>query len=750
MFVVHSSVITAQGPRAALLALLALVALPFSTQALQSGGGDLSSGTLEAYAARVDAGPVIDGRLDEAIWRMAEPLTGFVQHEPIEGSPASERTEVRVLTDGDALYVGVWLFDREPDRIVLGERRRDANLSQSDGFVFVVDTYRDGQNGFAFGTNPAGIEYDGQVRGGSISTNWDGSWTVATSRDAEGWYAEFRIPFSTLRYGRDEAQVWGINLMRYIGRRNEQSVWSPLPRQFNLYRLEYAGTLHGVQPPPVRVMTVTPYVLGAAQRVPVVTTGVEYPFEFGGDAKFGLTQSLSLDFTFNTDFAQVEVDDQQVDLTRFSLFFPERRPFFIENAALFTVGSSGSAQMFHSRRIGIGPGGRQVPIRWGGRLSGRIGRTDVGVIRMHTGGLDGLAEPTDFTVIRLLQELPNRSRIGAIMTERVSARDSGDYGRTYAVDGRLGIGASVTVNAVVGLTEKPGIDRDRESMSFSGVFQNRDWRWTADYTRISDEFRPDVGFVRRRGYEEGSVFGQHHVRVPSVSWLRELRPHARYAVSYDLSGFKETALWHLDSHVEFENGMFFSPAFDWELEGLTRPFRISGSDLVIPEGTYRGWTWAPRFNTNTAAPVVFRSGLDIGSFFSGSRRGGFASLAVQRGESLTGNVQVNHNRIRLPEGELDTTLTRVRLRYSFNPNVFVQSMVQYSDQSGVWTGNLRFGWLNTAGTGLFLVYNERQVMDVNGIVGLFPRDAIEPAERTFVVKFTRQFDVAGHAPAFLQ
>ena len=724
--------------------------LPGGTLAAQGFGGEGVSGAFEARALRVASGPVVDGRLDEDVWHLAEPLQGFVQHEPLEGRPVSERTEVRLLTDDDALYVGVWLFDAEADRIVIGERRRDANLSQSDAFLLVLDTYRDAQNGFAFGTNPAGIEYDGQVRGGSLSTNWDGSWSVATSRDAEGWYAEFRIPFSTLRYGRSDSQVWGLNMMRYIGRKNEQAVWSPLPRQFNLYRLEYAGTLHDVQPPPLRVMTLTPYVLGAAQRVPSAGPTVDYPLEFGADAKFGITQSLSLDLTVNTDFAQVEVDDQQVDLTRFSLFFPERRPFFLENAALFSVGSASTAQMFHSRRIGIAPGGRQVPIRWGGRLSGRLAGVDIGVIQMHTGGMEDVQDPNRFTVLRVLRELPNRSRIGAIMTSRVSSRERGDYGRTYAVDGRWGIGPSITLNGLVGMTERPGIEAERESYSASAVFQNREWRLTANFDRIGSHFRPDVGFVRRQGYREVAVFGQHFLRLPQISWLRELRPHARYGVSHDLLGFKETEQWHLDSHVEFENGTFFSPAMDWQLEGLTSPFRITGTELVIPEGTYRGWTAAWRFNTNTAAPVVFRSGIDMGSFFSGRRRGGFGSVAIQRGESFTGDVQVNHNRIQLPDGGLNTTLTRVRLRYSLNPSVFLQSMVQYSDQTGLWTGNVRFGWLTTAGTGLFLVYNERQLMDVSGIMGLFPREALEPAERTFVIKFTRQVDLAGYAPAFLQ
>ena len=704
----------------------------------------LRSGT----AVRVDASPTIDGVLDDAVWASAQPMTDFVQYEPVEGAAASEETEVRILFDADAIYIGAWLFDREPDRIIVGERRRDANLPDSDAFMIVLDTYSDQQTGFVFGTNPGSIEYDGQVRGeGGANTNWDGSWTVASSRDEGGWYAEMRIPFSTLRHGPGTEQAWGLNLTRYIRRRNEQVVWSPVPRQYGFFRLTEAGLLQGLQPPPRRITTVTPYVLGAAQRVPRVNPQATYPFETGVDAKIGITQGLALDLTVNTDFAQVEVDDQQVDLTRFSLFFPEKRPFFVENADLFSVGlrfypgrTSGRTALFHSRQIGVASG-QQVPIEWGSRLSGRAAGVDIGLLHMQTDGLTGVQDPAGWTVARLAKELPSRSRVGAIYTSRVSSENSGEYNRTYGVDGRLGIGEAWTFNALAGLTESPGVREGREILNFVGEHLSRNWYFRGYYDQLGDNFNPGVGFIPFQGFRESSLRVERISR-PGFAWLREVRIHIRRTWASDLSDFRLLDFRHLHTNLSFEDGSSFGPAIQWVEEGLSVPFSIRGTDIVVPAGSYTGWSSYANLRTNPAAPISFNGRWDLGTFLSGDRWGGTLGVSIRRGDTYTGGFSVSHNRIRLPEGDYNTTLTRLSLRYAFTPGIFLQSLLQYSDQSGIWSGNIRFGWLDTAGTGLFLVYNERQTMDITGVSGLLPRDALEAPERTFVVKFTRQFDVS--------
>ncbi len=742
------------------LVLAPLVAAgPLLAQTAASGSSDSPLAASVGSATRVDVGPTVDGRLDDPVWMEAEALTGFVQFEPVVGAPASEDTEVRILFDDDAVYVGAWLYDVNPAGIIVGERRRNANLSQSDAFIVVFDTYQDRQNGFVFGTNPGGIEYDGQIRGGGgVNTNWDASWNVATSQDENGWYVEMRIPFSTLRYGLQDEQSWGMNIARYIGRKNEEAVWSPVPRQYNLWRLTEAGTLQGIEPPPQRVTTITPFILGAAQQNLPGQPGTEYPFEFGADAKIGITPSLALDLTVNTDFAQVEVDDQQVDLTRFNLFFPERRPFFLENADLFSVQSSrpGSSQtpvqMFHSRRIGV-EGGQEIPIEAGARVSGRIGSTDVGALYMRTEGLDGVQDANGWVVARVLQELPNRSRVGAIFTERSSTNLSDDYNRTFGVDGRLGIGDEWTFDALLGFTDTPELDGDSKIMAFVGEYRSEQWQLSTYYDHVGQDFNPEVGFVRRiqrqLGYNAYHARAMRFIRVPQIDWLREVRPHMSYTTNRTLDdGFKLFERVHMHSHIELESGAGAMPALDWELEGLDRPFAIAGTDIVVPAGTYSGWTFWSSQNTNRADPISFSNRISVGSFLGGTRTSLSGGVNARRGGTFTGGVNITHNRIDLPQGDFNTTLTRLQARYAFTPALSIQSSVQYSDQTGVWTGFVRFGWQDTAGTGLYVVYNERQLMDVQGISGILPRDGLDTAERTFVIKYTRQFDVNGLYQSF--
>src|SRR5262245_22535037 len=318
-----------------------------------------------ARANRVQTAPVLDGELNDEVWKLAELIDGCVQSDPLEGRPATERTEVRIVYDDQTLYVAVMCYDSEPGAILVTDSRRDSDLTETDSFQLILDTYLDQQNGFVFGTNPAGIEYDGQVSnegfgeggaGGGFNKNWDGTWEVQSRMNDEGWSAEFAIPLRTLRYGK-APQTWGVNFSRNIKRKREIVYWSPVLRVYDINRLSAAGELHGLDLETPRNFKITPYVIGTALRdyrpannQPVRT---KYDGDFGFDVKFGVTPSLNLDVTYNTDFAQVEVDEQQINLTRFNVFFPEKRPFFLENAGTFAVGKAEAIDLFFSRRIGI-------------------------------------------------------------------------------------------------------------------------------------------------------------------------------------------------------------------------------------------------------------------------------------------------------------------------------------------------------------------------------------------------------------
>ncbi|MFQ5792629.1 MAG: DUF5916 domain-containing protein, partial [Acidobacteriota bacterium] len=529
-----------------------------------------------ARAAKVDEPPVIDGLVQEDAWLEAEPLTEFIQAEPLEGQPATEKTAVRILYDDHAVYISAICYDSDPSQIVVTDARRDSSLADMDSFQVILDTYHDRQNGFVFGTNPAGIEYDGQVtnegeggQGGSrrraqtgsgsgFNLNWDGSWQVQTHVNELGWMAEFAIPLRSLRYGSETPQVWGVNFQRNIRRKREEDFWSPVSRIYNLYRLSSAGELHGLELETPRNFKVTPYALSTANREYDLDTGTDYEGDWGVDAKFGVTPSLNLDLTYNTDFAQVEVDEQQINLTRFNLFFPEKRPFFLENAGLSSIGRGSfrgrAIELFFSRRIGIDPSGSLVPILGGARLSGKAGEYNVGFLNMQTERVEGITAANNFTVASVSRELPNRSSLGALFVNRVATgSDAGqdNWNRTWGLEGKLGFGESLTFTGFAARTETPGTRGSEQALNIRGEYQKLGGRTWLEYTEVGDAFNPEVGFLRRQDYRNLDTGWFLNIRVPSVSWLRELRPHVTYRGFWNReTGFKESETLHIDSHVD--------------------------------------------------------------------------------------------------------------------------------------------------------------------------------------------------------
>lgn len=708
-----------------------------------------------ASAARVAVPPVIDGKLDEDVWSEAEVITGFVQAEPREGAPATENTEVRILYTDTALYVGAMCHDSDPSGIVVTDSRRDSPLVETDSFQMIFDTYHDRQNGFVFGTNPAGIEYDGQVsnegEGGQTSTrqraqtsagsgfnlNWDASWTVRTGRDDRGWTAEFEIPLRSLRYG-SKPQSWGLNFKRTIRRKREEDYWSPVSRIYNLNRLSSAGELAGLELDTPRNFKVVPYVLSSANRDYQNRDRGDLDARVGGDAKFGVTPSLNLDVTVNTDFAQVEVDDQQINLTRFNLFFPEKRPFFLENAGTFNIGTGDtngrSLELFFSRRIGIGPSGELVPIRAGARLSGKMGEYNVGFMNMQTDALEGVTPANNFTVAAVGREFANRSRLGGLLVNRSATGDSAgidNWNRTWGLDGQLGIGQNWTLRGFASRTETPGEVESQHAYDIYGELKTLRTRYWLEYTEIGAGFNPEVGFLLRSNFRAAQSSFLRYIRFPSISWLRELRPHVTYKGFWGFDGFKESEEMHVDSHVDFENGAFFSPAVNFKVEGLRIPFEIAPG-VVIPPASYRYTEVAWRWNTDQSAWLAYDGSLDAGGFYSGKRASLGTTLNIRYGARLNTALTWSYNNVDLAEGSFVTNLAQLRVSYSFTPSLNVQSLIQYNDQTDVWSTNLRFSWLNTAGTGLFVVYN-----DTEGLGNIL----LGPQSRSFIVKYTHQFDV---------
>jgi Domain of unknown function (DUF5916) len=739
-------------PLAAIFAAIVLVAPAAHAQMVTATGSSARTGR----ATVVRTPPTIDGRLDDAVWGEAQVFTDFVQREPVEGNPVSERTEVRILTDGEALYVGAWLYDREPALIVPSETIRDVTLTNSDYFAFILDTYRDRQNGFLFATTPSGVEHDAQIiregEGGGVFTsgqnraqagslggvnlNWDASWTVKTSQDSLGWYAEFRIPYSTIRYGAGATQTWGFNIMRGIRRRNEEAMWSRVSRQFSINRLSQAGTLEEIPVPSQRIATVTPYALATSNRTFASMTDYRSLGEVGVDAKYGITPSLTLDLTYNTDFAQVEVDEQRTNLTRFPLFFPEKRPFFLENAGVFSAGTPQAVDLFFTRRIGIDSVGQPVPILGGGRLTGRIGGLTVGALQMITDDVNGV-EGNSYTVLRALRELSARSRVGVMAVQRLRMGDGDDYNRVYGVDGRVGIGQAWTADAWAGLSQTPGRSGDANSWSGRVAFTTRDWNHSVRVLKVGDAFNPEVGFMSRpAGYRFDELMLMRLVRSPKWKEVRQWNPHISLRRYIGTDGFTQSTWAHIDlTEVEFNGGGRFGPDINIFTEGLQVPFQIAPG-VVLQPGQYHFSLPGIDWGSDPSAQLSFLTRIEVGQFYSGTKKGGNVTFTARKGAAFSSSLLLDHQDVDLPEGAFVRDLIGVKLAYFFTPRVFVQSLTQYNNQAEVFTANVRFAWLRTGNTGLFVVFNDGESADS------FVRWRL-PIARSLTVKYSYQLGSGG-------
>jgi hypothetical protein len=691
-----------------------------------------------ARAVRLAAPPTLDGEVGgDPAWHGVPPATGFRQTTPDEGAPASERTEVFIGFTVDTLFFGVVCHDRQPEGIIIADSRRDSSLDETDSFQLILDTYSDRQGGFVFGTNPAGIEFDGQVTGkaeggftagNTFNRNWDSAWQVKARVSEIGWSAEFAIPFRSLRFPRGENRRWGVNFQRNIRRRNESSFWAPLSRQFNLYWVSLAGDLEGLEPPAQRNLQLTPYVLADVIRDGIEGAATDSDFDAGLDLKYGITPSLTLDATLNTDFAHVEVDEQQINLDRFNLFFPEKRPFFLENAGLFSVGVAEELELFFSRRIGLGPDGEAIPMAAGLRLSGKAGPSNLGVLVMRAEELEGVAPRNDFAVARYSRDLPNRSALGAIFVAREGGGQlavDDDSNRTFGLDGRWGIGQYGQVSGFVAKTETPGALEDEHAFRISGRYDSETWIASAGYTEVGVGFNPEVGFLQRSGYRKPEIFVLYRIRPASLWGLHELRPHVSYSGFWTFDDFQESGFLHVDNHWEWKNGYEIHTGMNFTREGVTQAFEIL-------EGTYDHQEGQLVFSTNEGAPASFATRIVAGGFFGGDRLALTPEVRLRVGETFTSELSWSYNDIDLPGGSFETNLGRLRLSYSFTPRIFLQALAQYNDRAENWATNFRFGWLQDANTGLFVVYNE--VRDIGSLGTGIP-------DRQLIVKYSRLFDL---------
>ncbi|HSR60286.1 MAG TPA: DUF5916 domain-containing protein, partial [Robiginitalea sp.] len=551
-----------------------LTAIPLCSQ--QPSLADTVAGRPHYQAVRLESDPVVDGDiLGDPVWQAVPAMDQLVQFQPNYGMPVSERTLVRVGYTKSTFYVAVVCYDTEPEKIVISDSRRDADLNDEDSFLFIIDTYNDRQNGFLFGTNAQGMEYDAQINNegvgvpnanrqqggviGGTNLNWDASWTVRTEVKDYGWSAEFAIPLRSIRFSTGQNKTWGLNFQRNISKRTETAYWASLPLRFDMKRVSQAGKLTGLNLESPGNLTLIPYVLGqAVNNRAVDPSETDTKFEAGADVKYSVTPSLTLDLTYNTDFAQVEVDDQQVNLDRFNLFFPEKRAFFLENAGQFSVGSPGEVDLFFSRRIGIGEDGSVVPIIGGARLSGKVNRTNVGLLSMFTDAVeDAGIEKNNFSVARVNHDFRGtRSSLGGMFISRATLGNAADdYNRVYAMDGKWGIGNKATVTGFLAKSNTPELSGQDHAFKLLANYNWNGWDVSAGYTEVAENFNPEVGFLQRTAFKkpEFLLFKAHRFKKEGA--LMEIRPHASYRGFWNFDDQQVTGFLHVDNHWVFRSGL---------------------------------------------------------------------------------------------------------------------------------------------------------------------------------------------------
>lgn len=699
------------------------------------------------HATLFQTEPVIDGNvLEDLVWARVKSFGDLRQLQPHSGEQASEKTDIRIGYTATTFYLSVVCYDANPKGLIISDARRDAPLDNTDAFLFILDTYHDSQNGFVFGTNSAGVEYDAQVdnegqgnfsnnrqQGGVVggyNLNWDASWTVKSLVGEFGWSAEFAIPLRTLRFASGKDVVWGVNFQRNIRKTNEIAYWAPLPIQFDIKRLSLAGDLRGLNLQSPGNLKVIPYVLGQVSKDYTANPSkTKFTPEIGGDVKFSVTPSITLDMTYNTDFAQVEVDEQQVNLDRFNLFFPEKRPFFLENAGLFSVGSAGEVDLFFSRRIGIGSSGNIVPIIGGARLSGKAKNTNLGILSMFTDDVEAAKiQKNNFTVARINQQFGARSSLGGLLVNRKGLGDlPEDKNGTFALDGKLGLGKKAQLSGYIAKTSTPGVTKGTHSFRFQSQYEWNGWILNAAYTEVGEGFNPEVGFLLREDFRKPEALIYKAIRMNNKLGLLEIRPHTSWRSYWDFQGQLVTSFLHVDNHWEFTSGTEIHTGINFTSEGVYKSFDIS-KGVTVPVGMYNHKEAQIVFFTNQSKPVYISTRHVLGGFFGGKRYNNSITVGIRVGDKFNSEFILNRNDVNLPYGDFKTNIVRSRLSYSFTPRLYVQSLVQYNSVADAWSANFRIGWLQQANTGLFLVFNATTLKS-------------EPNNRSFIIKYSRMFDV---------
>jgi TolB-like protein len=723
-----------------------------------------TTGQATIRATRLTGTWQLDGTLDEAIYETVASFSDFVQQMPNEGAAASERTDVWVFYDDDNVYISARAWDTaEPREWVANAMRRDAfQIIDNDHFAIALDTFYDRRNGIAFMVNPIAGIFDYQITDeGNPNSDWNPIWDVRTGRFDGGWTVEMRIPFKSIRYQSGIDQIWGFQASRRVARRNEFSHVTPVAISAGpgLFRLSAAATLVGLEAPSEgRTLEIKPYAIASSATDMTVQPTIlnQGAGDFGLDVKYGVTQSLTADFTYNTDFAQVEVDQQQVNLTRFSLFFPEKREFFLEGRGIFDFGSAAGAlngrpggggprrvggggfggggdapTIFFSRRIGLSSG-QTVPILGGGRLTGKVGNFSIGTLNIQTdesGDAEALA--TNFTVIRVKRDIFRRSRIGVIFTGRSVSTVSSGSNEVYGLDAAFSFFDNVNFNGYYAQSRTSDLSDDNTSYQAAFNYTGDLYSFQLDHLLVDRDFNPEVGFMRRADFRRTFTSFDFKPRPQAIRAVRQFTFGGSLDYIENGIGQVETRTAQLRFNTEFENSDLFSVDVMGNHELLVVPFRIA-SDVTIPVGAYDFQDFQVAYSLGPQRRVAGNVSLQRGSFFNGDITAiGYSSGRIEITPQFSLEPSVSINRIALPQGAFTAKLISSRVTYTFTPRMFFGGLVQFNSGSDALSSNLRFRWEYQPGSELFVVYTDQRDTAMRSVPIL--------ENRAFIVKFNRLF-----------
>lgn len=703
---------------------------------------------------RLSRAPVIDGKLDDAVWQEGNLLDGFIQIDPNESQPASEKTEARVGYDSQNLYFGIRCFDREPAKVLGSGMRPDTDLSTDDSISIVLDTFHDRRNGFLFQINPLGARTDSLLRneGEEVNVDWDGLWEAAAARDAQGWTAEIAIPFKTLRFSRADSQSWGFNISRYITRRQETSFWKPMRRQTGslpAYRVSEFGEIRGMtgitesgryQLKPYSLLRDEP-----AGRAYQEGTG-----DLGGDLKMNLTSGLVADVTVNTDFAEVEADQQQINLERFKLFYPEQRQFFLEGANLFYFGDRPEPldvpekfRFFFSRQIGLAEEGQVVvPVLGGAKLAGRMGNTSIGFLNMTTDrasyvdarGLPVEAPQTNFTVLRLKQQIFGRSTIGLIGLNKDPQGSA--YNRGLGFDWDLALGKGLQSSGYVARTDTPGLDGRDTAYSADLVWRSRNLRLRHRYTNIDDNFNPEMGFLTRSG-----IVKQHFNALSNLVFdkaplhIYRVIPLVDVNHIMDQNGNLETQLTTYEVTLSGRSRAGVAFLYYDDLENLPTPLPVA-KNVTIPAGQYRFRSLFTGISSGYSKRVGFTFWYHQGGYYGGDRLRTLLAMLIRPRDGLVIVPSIDRVKVDAPWGHFISQIGQTAVDYSLTPNLSTRVTLQWRERDN-FRANFMIDWTYRPDSDLFLVYNDVDDLDVVRRDSGF--NPLRPG-RTITIKATRRFD----------